>query len=64
MSMNETDTLGVDIEPMPGVTSQQSKYSLGPDFQFTERPVTQGSLALIGTQDYYGQQYFVQIRPK
>jgi len=42
MSMNETDTLGVDIEPMPDVTSQQSKYSLGPDFQFTERPVTQG----------------------
>ena len=60
MSTNETDTFGVDIEPMPGVTSQQSKYSLGPDFQFTERPVTQGSLALIGTQDYYGQQYFVQ----
>jgi hypothetical protein len=56
------DTI-VDIEPMPTViprTTGVPRYSLGADFQFTERPVTQGALALVGTQDYYGQQYFTQ----
>lgn len=63
MSNGKTPPPIVDIEPMPTVTTGTSgtpRYSLGSDFQFTERPVTQGSLALAGTQDYYNQQYFVQ----
>jgi hypothetical protein len=61
MSDTGTSGFGVEIEPMPGLSiSGGSKYSLGPDFQFTERPVSEGSRALIGTQDYYGNQYFVQ----
>lgn len=63
MSSTPVDDTIVDVEPMPTVaprTGGVPRYSLGADFQFTERPVTQGSLALVGTQDYYGQQYFVQ----
>ena len=62
MNMRPQDLYTPD-EQMPDVTGpsvSQPRYSLGPDFQFTERPVTQGSLALVGTQDYYGEQYFVQ----
>jgi len=61
MSDTGTSGFGIEIEPMPGPSiTGQSKYSLGADFQFTERPVTEGSRALIGTQDYYGDQYFIQ----
>jgi hypothetical protein len=63
MSNTPVDDTIVDVEPMPTViprTNSTPTYSLGADFQFTERPVTQGSLALVGTQDYYGQQYFTQ----
>lgn len=60
MSDTSDNTFGIDIDPIPGVSTRESKYSLGPDFQFTERPVTQGSSALTGTKDIYGEQYFVQ----
>ena len=51
----------VDIEPQPVVgSSNLPTYSLGPDFQFTERAVTPGATALAGTSAIYGQNYFVQ----
>jgi hypothetical protein len=53
----------VDIEPIPQVvvgSRNLPTYSLGPDFQFTERAVTPGATALAGTSPIYGQNYFVQ----
>ena len=53
----------VDIEPIPQVvvgSSNLPTYSLGTDFQFTERVVTPGATALAGTSPIYGQNYFVQ----
>jgi hypothetical protein len=53
----------VDIEPIPQVvvgSRNLPTYSLGPDFQFTERAVTPGATALVGTSPIYGQNYFVQ----
>ena len=53
----------VDIEPIPQVvvgSRNLPTYSLGPDFQFTERAVTPGATALVGTSSIYGQNYFVQ----
>jgi hypothetical protein len=53
----------VDIEPIPQVvvgSRNLPTYSLGTDFQFTERAVTPGATALVGTSPIYGQNYFVQ----
>ena len=61
--MSNTPTTIVDTEPMPPVvlgSSNLPTYSLGPDFQFTERVVTPGATALAGTSPIYGQNYFVQ----
>ena len=61
--MSNTPTTIVDTEPMPPVivgSSNLPTYSLGPDFQFTERVVTPGATALVGTSPIYGQNYFVK----
>jgi hypothetical protein len=53
----------VDVEPMPTVIAGSKNlptYSLGDDFQFTERVVSPGSMALAGTSPIYGQNYFVK----
>jgi hypothetical protein len=53
----------VDTEPIPQVevgSRNLPTYSLGTDFQFTERAVTPGATALVGTSAIYGQNYFVQ----
>jgi hypothetical protein len=53
----------VAVEPMPTVVAGSTNlptYSLGPDFQFTERVVTPGAAALAGTSPIYGQNYFVR----
>lgn len=62
VDQNQTTSI-VNVEPMPTVIAGSTNlptYSLGPDFQFTERVVTPGALALAGTSAIYGQNYFVK----
>ena len=62
VDQNQTTSI-VKVEPMPTVIAGSTNlptYSLGPDFQFTERVVTPGALALAGTSAIYGQNYFVK----
>ena len=58
-----SDTGGFTPEPMPtlGVTGT---YSLGPDFQFGDRPVTPAATALAGTSGLYDKKYFVNKQGK
>lgn len=62
VDQNQTTSI-VNVEPMPTVIAGSTNlptYSLGPDFQFTERVVTPGATALAGTSAIYGQNYFVK----